>query len=125
MLAAQVTDLASLGQLGIAGRVFAADKGIQMGEGLGAVAVTWDRIGVDMIGCRQKGVSHHCELQPPGLRIAFYLLKGPPSLGRLLNRTLNQTPMPSGLAVAAMVPWTLPPLGKAALSKAESGRVAE
>lgn len=123
MLAAQVANLASLGKLGVAGRVFAAEERIQMSESLGAVAVTRDRVDMDMVGYSQMLVTHVTARHPHGER--RYLRNGPPSLGRLLKRTLNQTPMPSGLEVAVMEPLTLPPAGKAALSKAVSGKVAE
>lgn len=52
MLAAQVANLAGLGEPGVAGRVFAADERIQVSEGLGAVAVARNRFGMDVIGCR-------------------------------------------------------------------------
>lgn len=38
-LAAQVTDLAGARSAGIAGRILAAVVGVEMGEGLGTVAV--------------------------------------------------------------------------------------
>jgi len=49
MLAAQVSNLASLGELGVADRVLTANEGIQVSERLGAVAVTWDRSGMNVV----------------------------------------------------------------------------
>lgn len=50
MLAAEVTNLAGLREVGIADRVFATEERIQMGECFGAVAVTRDGIDMDMVG---------------------------------------------------------------------------
>ena len=118
VLAAQVTNLARLGELGITCGIFAAEERVQVGERLGAVSIAGDRINVDMVRCSRALVTAAVMTRERNL------LKGPPSLGRLLNWTLNQTPMPSGLEVAVMLPLTLPPLGNAALSKAVSGSVA-
>lgn len=50
MLAAQVTNLASLREAGIADRVFATDERVQVSECLGTVAITRDRVDMNMIG---------------------------------------------------------------------------
>lgn len=49
MLAAQVTDLASGWLLGVAGRLFAANEGVQVGQGLCAVAIRRDRLVVNVV----------------------------------------------------------------------------
>lgn len=104
MLAAQVANLAGLGKLGIAWGIFAAEERVQMGERLGAVSIAGDRINVDMVCCSQALVTAVTPREKTKWIGYLDLLKGPPSLGRLLNWTLNQTPMPSGLEVAVMLP---------------------
>lgn len=49
VLAAQVADLAVLGGLGVAGGVLAADEGVEVGEGLRAVAVLGDGGDVEVV----------------------------------------------------------------------------
>lgn len=51
MLAAQVTDLASLGGLAIAGRVILAHVRVDVRVGGGTVAISWDRGVVKVVGC--------------------------------------------------------------------------
>lgn len=50
VLAAQVTDLASLREPGVTCRVLATDERIEMSQCLGAVAIARDRIDVDVVG---------------------------------------------------------------------------
>ena len=54
VLAAQVADLAGLGRVGVAGGGLAADEGVQVREGLGAVAVLGDRGDVEVVGWRES-----------------------------------------------------------------------
>jgi hypothetical protein len=49
MLAAQVTSLASLWGSGVTWRIFTTLGWIQMSEGTGTVAITWNRCAVDMV----------------------------------------------------------------------------
>ncbi len=49
MLACQISNLAGLGEVSIAGRVLSADVGIQMSQRLGAVSVTGNGIHVDVV----------------------------------------------------------------------------
>lgn len=49
VLAAQVADLASLGEPGVAGGFLATDEGIEMSQRLRAVAVGRDRVDVDVV----------------------------------------------------------------------------
>jgi hypothetical protein len=122
MLATQVTDLTSLREAGVTWRILPTNEGVKMSECLGAVAVGGNGIDVDVIGWRQN-VSDNVVNEEERTE-SLNLLNGPPCLGRLLNWTLNQAPMPLGLAVAAMEPLTLPE-GNAALSKAAAGSEAE
>jgi hypothetical protein len=50
VLAAQVADLAGLWALVVAGNGLAADVGVEMGLGGGAVAILGNRGGVDVVG---------------------------------------------------------------------------
>lgn len=49
MFASQVTYLAGLWEIGVARGFFAADKGIEVTEGAGAVSISRNREGVDVI----------------------------------------------------------------------------
>jgi hypothetical protein len=49
ILAAEVTDLASLGETGVTWRILATDKGVEMTKCAGAVAIGWDGIDVDVV----------------------------------------------------------------------------
>ncbi len=49
VFAREVADLAGLRSGGIAGRYFAADVGVEMSEGGGAVSVGWDGLVVEVV----------------------------------------------------------------------------
>jgi hypothetical protein len=53
VLAAQIANLAGLREPRVARRVLAAEKRIQVGQRLGAVAVAGDRVDVDMVDCEE------------------------------------------------------------------------
>lgn len=56
VFAAQIANLAGLREAGIAGRVFAAEERIQVSARSGAVAVTRNRVGMDVVDHRQVSV---------------------------------------------------------------------
>lgn len=66
MLAAQVTNLASLGEVGVTWRILATEEGIEMTKCAGAVAVGWDGIDVDVVeeGAALLGQIAELDLEP-------------------------------------------------------------
>lgn len=57
MFTAEVADLACLWELGVAGGCLAADEGVEVGKGAGAVSVVGYGSGVDVIHYEEKKIS--------------------------------------------------------------------
>lgn len=66
VLAAQVTDLASLGEVGVTRRILATNERVEMSQRLGAVAVGGNGVDVDVVGERTAllGKSAELNLEP-------------------------------------------------------------